>query len=168
VASSSTGGNSGIFAASGWNAAGTDTVSVTLGASSTIAVGGGNDNSGIFARNYTDDPNTGADVVSTGNIRITAASGSGISVGGAGTSNHEGIGAYTNDTTGTATSIDVTAGGTITVTGDISAGINAHQQATGGTGDVSVTTTGGTSPSPTRRWVERATAFTRPMPAVAP
>jgi len=140
VASSSTGGNSGIFAASGKNAAGTDTVSVTLGASSTIAVGGGDDNSGIFAVNFTDDPNTGADVVSTGNIHITAAAGSGISVGGAGTSNNEGIGAYTNDTTGTATSIAITAGGTITVTGDTSAGINARQQAVTGSGNVSVTT----------------------------
>ena len=114
---------------------------VTLGNGSTTTVTGGADNSGIFARNYTDDPGTGDDVVSTGNINISVGVSSTITVGGAGTNNQEGIGAYTNATTGTATDITILAdnNGTITVTGNDIAGINARQQATSGTGDVSVT-----------------------------
>ncbi|HKA75248.1 MAG TPA: FG-GAP-like repeat-containing protein, partial [Xanthobacteraceae bacterium] len=139
------GSNSGIFAASGAKTISTHAVLVTTGANSTISVTGGDDNSGIFARNYTDDPNTGNDVVSTGNITITASSGSTITVGSPGAANQEGIGAYTHAVTGTATDITVVAsiGGSISVTGNTAAGINARQQAAGGTGDVTVTTNSG-------------------------
>ncbi len=145
VTGSGTGSNSGIYAASGaTGAAGFPTVQVQTGDNSTITVNGGVDNSGIFARNESD---LG---VSDGNISITTGSGSTINVGNLTPSTPgEGIGAYTESALTTTTDISILANGggaQINVTGNNVAGINAHQRAAGGSGDVSVTTnaTGGT------------------------